>query len=291
MTKIVDIIIPSFNGRDLLQKHLPAIIKNTSNLNKIIVIDNGSVDGTVSWLKEHYPQIVLIENQNNLGYTIPINQGVSKSTTEYFILLNNDVEPGENFLKNVFNYFENDSVFGVSFNEINSSWPKCQFENGKIHFTRGEDKSHPRYSLWASGGSAIFNRQIWDKLGGLNEVFSPFYWEDIDIGYRAWKSGYKIIWDNKSVVNHQHESTSGKLNQNYVNLIRQRNELMFNWLNISDTNLKIKNFTNLLVYIARHPGYLKVVFSALHRIRLNKIIYKSTISDEDVLNKVNKIYE
>src|SRR6187455_37597 len=102
---LVDIIIPTFNGKYLLEKHLPKVIKYSDHLSKVIVVDNGSTDGTVQWLSTQYPQVQVLRNTSNLGFTKPINQGVSVSDAEYLVLLNNDVEPIPDYLKNIFRFF------------------------------------------------------------------------------------------------------------------------------------------------------------------------------------------
>lgn len=285
----VDIIIPSYNARYLLEKNLPSIIKNTVNLGKLIIIDNGSDDDSVSWIKDHYPKAVIVENKTNLGYTKPINQGVEKSDSEFFILINNDVRPDADYVTKSLPYFNDPEVFAVTFNEKESSWPDLNWSNGKMQFTKGRDKSKPVLSAWASGGSAIFRRSTWDKLGGMDEIFAPFYWEDIDIGYRAWKSGYKIIWEPKATVLHDHESTSKKLKPSYISLIKQRNELLFNWLNVTDANFRSGHLTYLIKHVLAHPGYLKVVISALWRyLTHSHIKRKFIISDKNVLSHISK---
>lgn len=292
MKQTVDIIIPSFNGRYLLEKHLPHIIKNSPGINQIILIDNGSDDDTIEWLKIHYPQIKVIANSSNLGFTKPVNQGVAVSQADYLVLLNNDVHPEKDYLDGLIALFKKDSqLFAVSFNEKGSSWPLVTWQDGKLQFVRGEDKTQSRYSAWASGGSAIFRRSIWDKLGGLNEVYAPYYWEDIGLGYRAWKMGYHLIWSSQAVVIHEHESTAKKMNQNYVSLIRQRNELLFTWLNITDSDLRLAHLKFLVLYSLKHPGYLKVVILALLRLPFNRQKNNFTRSDSEVLSLVNRPYD
>jgi GT2 family glycosyltransferase len=287
----IDIIIPSFNGKYLLEKHLPEVFKNTDFLNKVIIIDNGSTDGTVEWLGKKYPEVVIVKNSSNLGFTKPINQGVAKSNADFLVLLNNDVHPNKGYLKNILHYFTDEKVFAVSFNENESSWPLVSWGDGKLQFTRGKDKNSPRYSTWASGGSAIFKRNIWDKLGGFNEIYAPFYWEDIDIGYRAWKMGYKVIWDNESIVFHEHESTSIKINQAYVSLIKQRNELLFTWINIRDKDLIYSHLKFLITHSFKHPGYLKVIVVAFFRFLSNRQKISFIKTDKEILSSVNQKYE
>lgn len=285
-----DIIIPSYNGKYLLEKHLPQVIKNSGRFRKIIIIDNGSDDDTVEWLSREYPEIDIVQNKTNLGFTKPVNQGVAVSQADFLVLLNNDVRPAKNYLKNVLRFFTDEKVFAVSFNENESSWPLVSWRDGKLQFTRSEDKASPYYSAWASGGSAVFRRSLWDKLGGLNEVYAPYYWEDIGIGYRAWKMGYKIIWDNQSVVYHEHESTAKKMNQNYVSLIRQRNELLFTWLNITDYRLRLSHLQFLFLHSLRHPGYFKVIILALFRLMANRQTNHFVRSDREVLSLINQKY-
>lgn len=288
----IDVIIPTYNGKYLLEKNLSSIVKNTSSLGKLIIIDNGSEDGTAEWLKKEYPETVIVRNNTNLGYTIPINQGVRASKSEYFILINNDVRPKKGYLDSSLELLKSKEIFAVTFNEESSSWPDMKWANGKMQFSMGEDKSKTLYSAWASGGSAIFKRSIWDKLGGLDEIYAPWYWEDIDIGYRAWKTGYKIIWNPKSVVIHEHESTSKKLDPKYVNLIKQRNELIFNWLNVNDSNLVFKHILFLITHTLSHPGYAKIILAAIYRLITHRSLKRNfTISDSMALNSFSKKYE
>ncbi len=285
--KKIDIIIPSFNGKYLLEKHLPQVFKNSDYLNKVIIIDNGSSDGTIDWLDKNYPQVEIVKNTSNLGFTKPINQGVAVSKAEYFVLLNNDVHPEKGYLKNILHFFDDEKIFAVSFNENESSWPQVSWE-GKIQFTRGKEKSKPCYTAWASGGSAIFKRNIWDKLGGLDEIYAPFYWEDIDIGYRAWKSGYKIIWDNESLVFHEHESTAKKINPSFLSLIKQRNELLFTWINITDKDLLFDHRKFLFKHALKHPGYIKIIIVALIRFLFHKPKIQFVKTDKEVLFLFNQ---
>lgn len=288
----IDVIIPTFNGKYLLEKNLSHIVENTDNLGSLIIIDNGSEDGTSEWLKKKYPKTIIVRNSTNLGYTIPINQGIAASKSKYFILINNDVRPKKGYIKSSLELLEKTDIFAVTFNEESASWPDMKWENGKMQFSMGKDKSKAIFSAWASGGSAIFKRSIWDKLGGLDEIYAPWYWEDIDIGYRAWRSGYKIIWNPDSVVIHEHESTSKKLDPNYVNRIKQRNELLFNWLNVTDFQFVIKHILFLITHTLAHPGYIKVILSTIGRLISKKPVRRNfVVSDREVLNLFSKKYE
>ena len=282
----LEVIIPSINGLFLLKKHLPEAIAFSGKDTAITVVDDDSVDGTLDYLAANFPKVKCLRQDQNLGFTKSVNHGFGESSADLVILLNNDVSPKKNYLASALKHFDHDRTFAVTLDETTSSWPLVSWD-GKLQYIRGEDKTAPRFSAWASGGSAIFRKSIWDELGGFDEIYSPGYWEDIDIGWRAWKAGYQIIWEPKALVEHQHESSFSKLDQNFVSLVKQRNELIFNWKNISDPDLRHDHFLYLLRHTLIHPGYLKVVFAALKAYPQVKKT-KGIITDREVLALVNQ---
>lgn len=289
----IDIVITSFNGRQLLEKHLPTVIKNSPKVNNIIVVDDASSDDTGEFLKKNYPQITYIRNSKNQGFPMTSNTGVAASNSDLVVLLNNDVSPQKDYLKTSVKFFSDPKVFAVTFNEENSSWPEVTWRDGKLHYTRGQDRSTPRYSAWFSGGSSIVRKSTWQQLSGFNEIYSPGYWEDIDLGWRAWKAGNKIIWDPTSLVDHQHESTFKKLKPSFINLVKQRNELFFIWQNITDRHLAKSHYFFLLKYTINHFGYLRIILSAIRHYPLlikNRIQNRknSKIKDSQVLELINQ---
>lgn len=282
-----EVVIPSYNGLFLLKKHLPDTIKYSTGLSRVIVVDNGSTDGTYEYLTTNFPdKVFCLRNEKNLFFTKAVNQGFREAKADLVVLLNNDVHPQKDYLAPTLRRFADEKVFAVTLNEISSSWPLVSWD-GKLQYTRGEDKSLAHFSAWASGGSAVFRKKIWDKLGGFDEIYSPGYWEDIDIGWRAWKVGCKIIWEPQAKVEHQHESSFSRLDQGFVSLIKQRNELIFNWKNITDPTLRRGHLVYLLRHTLTHPGYLKVIMATL------KIFPKAkkttgTLTDREVLALVNQ---
>jgi GT2 family glycosyltransferase len=283
------IIIPNWNGKKLLEKNLPAVL--ASKPDEIIVVDDASADDSVAFIKEKYPEIKLIVNKDNIGFARSCNNGVIQTRGDIVVLLNNDVVPEPDFLVKVTPDFENPEVFAVSFNEPQWSWAKIYWKEGFIEHKPGIVCDKPRFSGWASGGSSAFRKSIWTELGGFDEIYYPFYWEDIDLSYRAWKRGYKVWWDPKAIVHHKHEGTIGKhFSKNYIDRISARNQLIFIWSNVSDQKLLRENFVNLFKSL-KNPGYLLIIISAL--LKLPKIIKKrknwekSYLSDTDILNIFN----
>ncbi|MEN9407887.1 MAG: hypothetical protein RLZZ455_1103, partial [Candidatus Parcubacteria bacterium] len=123
------------------------------------------------------------------------------------------------------------------------------WKRGFLLHRRGEvDKQN---TLWVSGGSSAFRRSIWNQLGGMNEIYNPFYWEDIDLSYRAQKNGYKIIFEPKSVVVHEHDQGSIKKSRKpfAIQTISYRNQIFFVWLNATDSLLLISHILWLPYHI------------------------------------------
>jgi len=287
----IDIIIPTYNAQRLLEKNLPIVIKASPEINKIIIADDGGTDNAPEFLKKHFPQVISTRHNKNIGFSKTVNEGVNNSHSDFIVLINNDVYPLSGYIEKSLKYFEDPKVFAVNFNEENSSWPQVSWHSGKFQYIRGEDKTRPHYSAWPSGGSCIFRRSIWDKLGGLNEIYSPGYWEDIDLGWRAWKSGYKVLWSPEAKVVHDHESTFGLKNKSMMDLVKQRNELLFIWQNFSDSGMIFSHLGFLFTNCLNHPGYIKVVLVALKEYISKGKKAKYPLSDQQVFALINTPYE
>ena len=291
----VSIIIPNFNGEDLIAKNLSKVLEaknfKENKIIEIIIIDDASFDNSVKIIKKDFPQVKLIKHSKNRGFSCSVNMGVRMAKGSFIVLLNTDVIPERNFLVSALPHFNDKSVFAVSLNEKGYSWAKGSFVNGFVKHEPGKKTKKSHISLWASGGSSIFRRSMWMKLQGMDEkLLSPFYWEDIDLSYRAVKRGYKILWEPNSLVEHKHESTISKLSKSYIQRIRERNELLFIWKNITSKNLIKKHVTGLVARVIRKPGYIRIVFMALLKFKLvlkrrKQEIKESKVSDEAIFAK------
>ena len=291
------VIIPNFNGEGLLAKNLPSVIKaqefSANGICEIIVVDDGSTDGSVRLIKEKFPQIKLVKHTKNRGFPAAVNTGARTATSELLVLLNSDVVPSPDFLKAAKRHFANPKVFAVSFHERGYGWAKGAFVDGYVALGMGKEKDTATLSFYVSGGSGVFKRSLWMRLGGMDEkLFSPFYWEDIDICFGAAKRGWRILWEPESRVTHQHESTIGRLSPRRVARIRERNQLLFIWKNITSANLIRKHIAGLFKRLVTHPGYIRVIVMALSKLgpalaARRKEIKESEVSDEAILAKFN----
>ena len=291
----VSVIIPSFNTQELLKENLPAVLKakedQRNNIVEIIVVDDASPDDSVSILKTDFPEIKTIVHKKNKGFSASINSGVKEAKGDLLVLLNTDVVPEKNFLVSAISRFENENVFGVSLHEKGYGWAKGKFQNGYIVHSPGKEDGKVHNTFWVSGGSGMFSKKIWRKLGGLDEkLLSPFYWEDLDICYRSQKRGFNLLWDPKAKVVHNHESTMSKLSPKYVQRIKERNYLLINWKNLTSSNLFRKHMVSVISRSLRHPGYIRIVIMALFKLRIvkkarKKEVKESRVSDEIVFSK------
>lgn len=263
----IDIIIPNYNGSELIQKNLPSVIEATKGHpgTKFIIVDDGSEKKDKELLyvflaKEKNENIVLLENEHNIGFAGTVNKGVKYSAAEFVVLLNSDVVPDKDFLNSPLKSLTTDpNLFGVGCMDksiehgeaILRGRGEASWKKGFLQHKRGEvDKSN---TFWISGGSSIIRREIFQKLKGFDEIYNPFYWEDIDLSYRAQKSGYKIIFDSESKVTHKHEEGAIKRNfsKNTVKRIAFRNELIFVWKNITSTQMIISHICHLLILMTK----------------------------------------
>ena len=262
----ISVVIPNYNGEGLLGKNLPKVFEELKSYEKgkteLIVVDDKSEDKSIeilNQLSKTYENLKVFENEKNLGFSSSVNTGVKASNGEIIILLNTDVYPEKGFLQPLLKNFEDKEVFAVGCLEKSLEKDKIvlrgrglgKWERGFLIHRKGEvDKKN---TLWASGGSSAFRKTIWDELGGLNELYNPFYWEDIDLSYRALKSGYKVLFEPKSMVFHEHEkgAIKSKYSSFEVRQIAYRNQFIFVRENATDIDLKIKHILWLPYHFAK----------------------------------------
>lgn len=237
----VSIVIPNWNGAKLLKKHLPEVLLAAPEA-EIIVVDDHSTDDSVRMLKRQFPEVRTIVKERNRGFSQSVNTGVMKSRGDVVVLLNTDVAPQKGFLAPLIRHFSDPSVFAVGCLEKNPERKGVVLRGrGIAHWQKGfyihaRGEVNTLDTAWVAGGSGAFRRTIWNTLGGLDTMYNPFYWEDIDISYRAVKAGYRIVFEPKSVVWHYHQKGAIKtqFQQHRIDRIAFRNQFLFIWKNVTD---------------------------------------------------------
>lgn len=296
----LSVVIPNYNGEELLKKNLPKVLEVADGA-EIIVVDDASTDASCKVLQEFFPQIRLIKRNRNEGFASAVNAGVKNAAGELILLLNSDVFPQKNFLEPLISHFKTENVFGVGCLQYSGEWKGerihgrgiVKFEKGfLIHAPGAIDKKN---TLWVFGGAGMFRKTIWEKLGGMDTIYNPFYWEDIDLSYRALKAGYKLVFEPKSVVMHNQEK--GAIRNLYtpgqVKTIAYRNQILFVWLNITDFQFILNHLIWLPFHLFKSliTGELLFIKAFLMAILKIPIVFQkrwtnkkfAVISDEDIL--------
>ncbi len=249
LSGLASIIILNWNGKDLLAQGLPSVleaIKVDGRPHEILVVDNGSQDGSAEFVRTQFPQARLLELPENLGFAEGNNAGVHAARHDIVVLLNNDMVVDPGFLRPLLDGF-GPKTFAVSSQIFLQDTEARREETGKTAavYRRGMiDYAHSPVDrcrmfrsyypvFWAGGGSSAFHRARFLALGGFQEVYSPAYVEDTDLSYQAWKAGFEVLFAPASVVYHKHRaSSSRRFNARQLQSLIQRNQFIFLWKNI-----------------------------------------------------------
>lgn len=294
-------IIPVYKKTDIFIKNLKInypFIKET----EIIIVNDDPETSIKNFLKNY--KVELIENTKNLGFGGAVNKGVRSSSNKYIFLLNTDVVLKNDQFKNSIKLFgEDKKLFAIGFAQTEKDSQivgknSIYWKNGFFRHKKASNIFFGK-TAWAEGGSSIFSKEKFLELGGFDELYSPFYWEDIDISYRAWKIGYKVLFDPNILVEHHHESTiSTYFSSKTIKKISYRNQLIFIWKNITDINLLFSHYLLLIpnIIILLFKGefdFISGFFSALSKIsKINKQRKNQNksylLTDQEVFNSINE---
>ena len=246
--RAASVVIPNWNGRDLLVKYMPSVIEAMAGnpKNEIIVVDNGSEDGSAESLRERFPTVRVLALDRNLGFGGGSNEGFRAAKNDIVVLLNSDMRVQPDFLAPLLEAFSDEKVFAVSCQIFFSDPAKLReetgltqgwWENGGLRVRHRIDKviSAPFPCFYGGGGSCAFDRRKFLQLGGFDELLRPFYLEDTDLGYEAWKRGWKVLYQPRSVVYHEHRGTIGKVfSEQQIDQVLKKNFILFCWKNIHE---------------------------------------------------------
>jgi GT2 family glycosyltransferase len=261
------ILILNWNGRELLREHLPSVMAAAGHSGiAVAVVDNGSTDDSLGFLARDYPQVLAIPLAENRGFGGGYNAAMRRVPWDVVILLNNDMAVRDDFADHLLEPFRyEDSLFAVSSQIFFQDQLVRREETGRTsaRFNRGElqcahfpvgagEEIVPVF--WLGGGSAAVSREKFETLGGFEELYSPFYVEDVDLSFRAWQRGWPTLLAPRSKVIHKHRGSTGRLDPQYVEGIIARNRLLFVWLNIRDRRLLVQHLVWLLWRVVRRRG-------------------------------------
>lgn len=265
----MSIVVANWNGEDLLKKCLPSVIaaaEHTKETYEIIVVDDASTDGSVRLLRSEFPKARLIELKENHGFIKVNNIGAKAARGDLVVYVSNDIVLKADSLKRMVRHFKDPNVFGVApkilkwdKRTIQTEFLGCDFVLGTVVQTQPgmneTDKNRfkdPRMTFFAPTCASMVERKRLAELGYLDEVYSPFYWEEPDLSYRAYKRGWVVVYDPKSVVYHKHRASLTKVfTQEALQLQELKARFIFTWANFSDLGILIRHFLFLPVTFVR----------------------------------------
>jgi GT2 family glycosyltransferase len=260
-TTSVTIQILNWDGRGLLEEFLPGVIKAANN-HEVLVVDNGSTDDSVAFLQAEFPQVRVVRLDHNYGFSGGNNLGMKHVGTDIVVLLNNDMAVETSFLQPLLQPFSDPAVFAVASRITMADTAKARFETGKTRarydaglfyvwhdvLTPQDESTAALNIFWAGGGACAIDRRKFEMLGGFDALYHPFYVEDTDLCYQAWRRGWRSLLAPASRVIHKHRGTSGpRFGDLFVNNTTRRNHYLFIWKNVTDFGMLLEHVLRLPV--------------------------------------------
>lgn len=222
MKEKITVVIPNYNGIKYIEDCLRTLFLQVPDTPgyRVILVDNGSGDGSRELVEERFPQVSVIALPENTGFCHGVNTGILRSDTPYVILLNNDTKVKPEFIKSLYRAIEQrEDIFSVSARMLMWDRPELLDGAGDRYcvlgwaYSRGKGKPTGRYEkacevFSACGGAAIYRRSVFEKIGLFDEKHFA-YLEDLDIGYRARIHGYRNLYEPGAEVIHYGSASSG----------------------------------------------------------------------------------
>jgi GT2 family glycosyltransferase len=313
---ITTIIIVNWDGKHLLEECLPALIgavKYDGRPHEILIVDNGSTDGSIDFVRQNFPCVRILSLDRNYGFSEGNNRGIAEVRTDIVVLLNNDMIVDRGFLGPLLDGFSDPSIFAVTsqifFHDATrrreeTGKTRARFEDGFFYLWHDDlqpsEQSETIPVFWAGGGSCAIDRKKYLELGGFDSLYHPFYLEDTDLSYQAWKRGWKCLLAPASRVIHKHRSTSKtRFGEEFVENTVRKNQYLFLWKNVIDVSLVFQHVVNLPRIHARAmfnnaPWFeIRAFFRAVRHLpgalrRRVRSASRYSVSDREVLLRTHK---
>ncbi len=234
----ITVVIPNYNGIRFLEECLTALLQQEADTPEytILVVDNGSEDGSCELIEERFPQVRLTALPENTGFCHAVNVGIRQSEAEYVLLLNNDTKVRAGFVKALYEAIEaRPDAFSVGAKML--MWDRQELVDSAGDrycvlgwaYGRGKGKPAERYAascrvFSACAGAAIYRREIFERIGCFDEAHFA-YLEDLDIGYRARIYGYQNYYEPRAEVVHYGSASSGSRYNSFKTVYAAANNL------------------------------------------------------------------
>lgn len=269
-------IITSWNGRSLLERYLPTVMDALASYSgpwEVIVVDDAGSDDTDTWIAARYPKIRFERLSANVGNGQTMNRGAEMARHETLYFLDNDVAVSTGFLDPLLRHFEDPALFAVASRSIpRPPQPKGEFSVPRFKLKYGifwyyydtlpDAETRPISTLFATFAHCAVSRTKFFELGGFDTLYGRFYLEDLDICYRAWRKGWKVLADPRSEVHHETAGTIGKLlSRKQIERKLWGNRFLFTWKNVHAPAFWLQHLALLLPEVALLPFTGRLTFS------------------------------
>lgn len=277
----LSIVIPNWNGRVLLEKFLPTVVQSarayeatSGQPSEILVADDASTDDSESWLRAHFSGVRFENGSRQQGFAPTANRGVRAARFALVYLVNSDVALAPDTLPPLAAHFRDANVFAATGNAYDFVTGVLRGAGQRGAFRRGFLRVHSRFfvpapsaemaplvTIFATGGSSLFDRAKFLALGGFNEMLAPYGWEDVELSLRAWKQGFEVRYEPRSAIWHQFSSTIGaSVPRRRVSAAYERNRLLMQWLHLDTRGQAASHALALAGKLATSPlaGHLEL---------------------------------
>ena len=255
----IDIVIPNWNGRHMLEVCLPSIFSQNFQDYTVFVVDNGSSDDSLDYLRSSHPLVEVLERQQNNGFSVAVNRGIEAGRREWVLLLNNDIEMAPDCLSHLAQQAQHEprikmfalKMLSFANHELLDGAGDGVLRGGVGYRLGTMEPDTIQYNLkrevfGACAGAALYHRSLFKELGLFDEDFFA-YLEDVDFNMRAVRAGHRCCYLPGAVVYHIGSATTGsKINQITVRLTT-RNNIFVICKNYS-LSMLIKFLPSLLIY-------------------------------------------
>ena len=312
--KSVSIIIPNWNGADLLRAYLPSVLEAQQIYRgkvEIIVVDDASTDSSVKLLQKEFPGVKAVVHSQNRGFGQACWSGARAARHPVLIFLNSDVKVAPDFVGPLADCLDDATVFAASplvfddnggLSNVTISIP--YFRRGKIRYRSFaprqllQDASslpNPWYTLFPIGAAFAVDRSRFLELQGFDDLFHPFYYEDTDLGFRAWRRGWKCVVVPEARVTHYHAGTVARsFKQLRVRVIRKRNRLFYLWKNLTTARFLRQHLIFQLLRILYRPfclDWMVLVATVLAIPRFSLAMCKRREEQKCIVNTEEQIFQ
>ena len=301
-------VIPTWNGKHLLEECLPSLKEQRDQDFEVIIVDNGSDDGTIPFLKREYPQIKVINLKEKSGFAVPVNRGAQAAKGQYIVLLNNDVVLDPLWLTNLTKRLDQNKEIGFCAclmldkdgEKVDSAGDGFSWWGRVYPIGKGKDpKDYQEEKLifGACGGASIWRKEVFNTVGYLDEDFYAYY-EDTDLSFRAQLAGFKCLYVPSAFCYHKGSATFEK-DSPKMRFIGNRNKdwVVFKnyplkYLIIKFPKLVLTKIKSLLtdmrqgLFSSGVKANLAVLSSLSQTLKKRKIIQKQRVVSSKYLNSV-----